>query len=66
MVMTENDSRPEMLTLEESADVARVSIPTIRRLAASGKLPVVRLSRRLLRVRREDLERLLEPQAVEA
>lgn len=47
-----------LLTLAEVAERLRVSRPTVHRLAASGRLPVVRFGR-AVRVRPEDLAAML-------
>jgi excisionase family DNA binding protein len=47
----------EFLTVKEAAELLRVSVPTIRRWIASGRLPGVRLGARTLRVRRSSLAR---------
>ena len=46
----------KLLTLPEVADITRLALTTIRRWAWEGRLPVVRLGRRVL-VRGSDLER---------
>ena len=48
------------LTLRQVAEVLNVSPRYVRGLRQSGALPVVRLSRRCLRVRPEDLDRMVE------
>lgn len=48
------------LTLQEVAERLNVSIRYVRSLRQSKALPVVRLSPRCLRVRPEDLDRLVE------
>lgn len=50
----------EFLTVQETADVLKVSPITIRRYIASGKLAAVRVGRNL-RVRREAIEELVTP-----
>lgn len=53
-----NTERPvavdPILILPEAADVAKVSVRHLQSLIASGRLPVVRLGRRVL-IRRETL-----------
>jgi excisionase family DNA binding protein len=49
-----------LLTLHQVADRLHVSVRYVRTLRQSGALPVVRLSPRCLRVRPEDLDRLVE------
>ena len=48
------------LTLQQVADRLNVSIRYVRSLRQSGALRVIRLSPRCLRVRPEDLDRLVE------
>jgi excisionase family DNA binding protein len=57
--MTTSDH--DFCTIAEAADLLRVSKPTIRRWIGSGKLRAVRLAGRSIRIRRGDLEALLEP-----
>jgi len=45
---------PDLLTLSEAADAARVKAKTISRWIADGRLPVVRMGRRVL-IRRDTL-----------
>jgi len=52
-----------LLTLQESADLVHVSFPTMRRWIDRGELPVMRLGR-VVRVRPEDLEILIESRIV--
>ena len=47
-------SQDQLLTLQQVADRLQVSMSTVRRLAAKGKLKTVRIGRNL-RVRPEDL-----------
>jgi len=43
---------PDLLTLTEAADAARVTVKTISRWIADGRLPIVRMGRRVL-IRRD-------------
>jgi excisionase family DNA binding protein len=45
-------SEPALLTVPEVADVMRVSVSTVKRMVASGRLPVARVGSRSIRVRR--------------
>ncbi len=47
-------SQDQLLTLQQVADRLQVSMSTVRRLVAAGKLKTVRIGRNL-RVRPEDL-----------
>lgn len=50
-----------MLTLAEAAELATVHRSTVLRWVGSGLLPSYRVGVRSLRVRRDDLERLIVP-----
>ena len=50
----------DLLTVQETATLLKVSDGTVRRHAAAGRLPGVRVGR-LIRIRREEVERFLEP-----
>lgn len=52
----------ELLTFREAADVLRVSLSTLERLVAAGRLPVVRVSNRRRLVTAADLERYIARQ----
>ena len=52
---------PEWLSLQQAAAIDGVSVDTLRRRIAAGKLPASRFSVRLIRVRVEDLDRLYRP-----
>jgi excisionase family DNA binding protein len=54
----------EFYTVPEAARLLRVSQPTIWRWIRSGRLAAVRVGRRAVRIRREDLERALSPRPV--
>jgi excisionase family DNA binding protein len=57
-----NGEKREFLTPEEAAEAMGVHVQTLRAYIRSGKLPALRLAgERALRVRRKDLEKLLEP-----
>lgn len=49
----------KLLSFRECGERARVSEFTIRRWGRLGRLPLVRLSARALRVRESDLERFI-------
>jgi excisionase family DNA binding protein len=58
----------ELLTVEDTAQMLRVSEVTVRRFIANGKLPAVKVGK-WVRVRREAVEQLaqpVEPQAVKS
>ena len=50
---------PQLLTRQEAADVLGVSVGTVKRRIATGDLPAFRDGRRIVRVRRTDLERYI-------
>ncbi len=50
----------DLLTVQETAALLKVSDGTVRRHAAAARLPGVRVGR-LIRIRREAVERFLEP-----
>jgi len=52
--------KPEVMTVNEAALYLRVSHMTIRRAIAAGKLPAAKIGSQW-RIKRVDLERLLEP-----
>jgi excisionase family DNA binding protein len=52
---------PDLLTVEEVAELVRVHPETVRRWTRSGRLPSVRVGLRRL-VRRTDLDELLTPE----
>jgi excisionase family DNA binding protein len=58
--MADESPRDRFLTLRQVAEVLNVSPRYVRTLRQSGSLPVVRLSPRCIRVRPEDLDRLVE------
>lgn len=51
----------ELLTVAEAAERLRVTTRFIRMLIAEGKLPALRLGRRSIRLRRDDVDDLLRP-----
>ncbi len=48
-------------TLTEAAERTGISRNTLRRRIASGELPAYMTGRRILRLRPEDVDRLLQP-----
>ena len=51
----------ELLTVAEAAERLRVTTRFIRMLIADGTLPALRLERRAIRLRKEDVEHVLRP-----
>lgn len=49
-----------LLTIDEAARRLAVSVATVRRLIGSGRLRIVRLTDRVLRIRPRDLETFLK------
>lgn len=56
---------PDLLTSQEVADLARVSLDTVKRWTARGYLPTVRMSRRVF-IRRDVLAAFLEASSTPA
>lgn len=56
-----NQPLPEWLSLQQAAALYGVSVDTLRRRIAAGRLPASRFGERLIRVRSEDLDRLFRP-----
>lgn len=52
---------PERVSLQVAAAILGVSTKTVRRYIADGRLPAERVADRLLRVRRDDVEALVQP-----
>jgi excisionase family DNA binding protein len=52
--------QPALLTPDQAASFLQVSTRTIRNLTARGILPVTRLSGKIVRYRRTDLEKCIE------
>lgn len=50
----------ELLTIEEAANILKVSKVQIYRLWKKGELPVVRMGRRYTRIRRQDIDSFIE------
>ena len=53
-----NQPAPEWLALQQAASIDGVSVDTLRRRIAAGKLPASRFGVRLIRVRAENVDRL--------
>jgi len=58
-----NTPDPEWLSLQKAALIYDISVDTLRRHIASGRLPASRFGARLIRVRIADLEQLYRPVA---
>ncbi len=50
----------ELLTIEEAANILKVSKVQIYRLWKKGELPVVRMGRRYTRIRRQDIDAFIQ------
>lgn len=48
-----------LLTYEQAANYLAVAIPTLRRWKAERKIPCVEVSRKVVRFRKEDLDRFI-------
>jgi excisionase family DNA binding protein len=57
---TNAEIQPALFTPEQAARLLQVSTRTIRNLTARGILPVTKLSGKIVRHRRADLEKALE------
>lgn len=53
--------QPEWISLQQAALVYGVSVDTLRRFIAAGRLPARRFGSRLIRVRIDEIEGLLRP-----
>src|SRR5215211_5666680 len=51
----------DLLTMREAAELLRVSEVTVARWLKQGRLPAYRVGPRAVRVRRADVERMVEP-----
>ena len=57
---TNAETHPAIFTPDEAAGYIKVTTRTIRNLTARGILPVTRLSGKIVRYRRTDLDKALE------
>ena len=57
---TNAETHPAIFTPDEAAGYIKVTTRTIRNLTARGILPVTRLSAKIVRYRRADLDKALE------
>ncbi len=55
---TDEAALPQLLTIEQSAEILNTSVKTVRRRIEAGELPVIR-DGRILRVHPRDLERYI-------
>jgi len=60
MSVIESTKPGAFVSLAQAADILGISVHTLRRRIAAGELPAFRTGRRIIRVRLEDLERLLK------
>lgn len=58
--MSKQEDPLQLLTVEEVAELLKVSPITIYRWLDSGQLPKVKFSRRAVRIKREDLQRFIK------
>lgn len=56
----------DLITVKEAAELLRVSPATVRNWVREGKLPGLRFSKTVIRIRREEVLRLAERAEVEA
>lgn len=55
-----------MLKFPEAAEYLECGISFIKKLRRDGRIPVVKLAKRAVRIRRDDLDRLIEECTVTA
>jgi excisionase family DNA binding protein len=55
------DQASDLLTIKEAAAALKVSPITIKRYLKQGRLPAYQVGPRAIRIRRDDLERVLTP-----
>ena len=63
-VMTEPPRRTsfgDLFTIEQAAEYLRCSETTVRNRARDGSLKAVRVGPRMIRIRRDDLDAILQP-----
>lgn len=49
-----------LVSLTEAAEILGLSVKTVRRYIAAGELDAVRLGRRVIRIKAESLDRLID------
>lgn len=54
----------QLVSLTEAAEILAVSTKTVRRYIAAGDLDAVRLGRRIIRIRVESLDRMIDAHPV--
>lgn len=59
--MTENANMPEMISVDDAARALNLNTSTIRRWIKDGTLPALRVGGKILRIKRTDLQALLDP-----
>ena len=57
---SESNHDGALLTYADAARELKTSIVTIRRMVRDDRLPAIRLSATLVRIRREDVQKLIE------
>lgn len=55
------DELPARVPLQTAAEYMGVSVKTVRRYIADGRLKAVRMGPRLIRVDRQSIEKLMKP-----
>jgi len=55
----------KLLTVDEVAEILRVSPSTVYRRIQAGELPAVKLGHRQVRIKREDLDAYIEAHRIE-
>ena len=59
--LSASDNSKELLQVQQAAEVGNCSPNTIRNLISRGDLTAYRFGPRMIRIRRQDLEALLQP-----
>lgn len=57
--MPESKTRPRLVSISQAADTLSVSQDLIRRLIARGELPATRIGSKVIRIRQDDIDRLI-------
>lgn len=62
--MTLTDDMQRLLTIREACDILKVSRKTLYGYLKAGKLPIVRLSNRAVRIKEVDIMSLIEEKTI--
>lgn len=61
MTTTRRSREPQFHTMSEVAALYRVDLRTVRKLIAENRLPAYHVGDKIIRIKREDVEKLLVP-----